>query len=226
MPRAAGKPSRKQDEVTEAHWPASLAVVAALLLYVTLPARLVVGPRWVLPALEATLLVPLILPPRRRHHTDPPWIRGTSIGLIALVNAANVVTLALLASFLVSGGHQDPDLGRELILSALEIWLTNVLIFGLWYWEIDCGGPTGRTRDDLPPPDFLFPQTTQPDFAPAGWRPNFLDYLYVSFTNATAFSPTDTMPLTTGAKALMAVQSFASLLTVGLVAARAVNILS
>jgi uncharacterized membrane protein len=101
-----------------------------------------------------------------------------------------------------------------------------VVAFGLWYWELDRGGPGARTAPTQPPPEFLFPQMTIPDQADRAWRPLFLDYLYVSFTNATAFSPTDTMPMSRRIKALMAVQSLVSFITVGLVAARAVNILS
>ena len=209
----------------EPHWPASLAVVLALALYVTLPDRLILGPRWVLPVLELALLVPLTLHSPRRHHEEASWVRRVSVGLIALVNLANVANLALLAHYLVVGGHQSPDQGRQLIYSSFQIWLTNVLIFGLWYWELDRCGPTGRTRDPLPRPDFMFPQMANPDIAPPGWKPSFLDYSYTSFTNASAFSPTDTMPLTSIAKILMGIQSTASLLTVVLVAARAVNVL-
>jgi hypothetical protein len=108
----------------------------------------------------------------------------------------------------------------------VQIWLTNVIVFGLWYWDLDRGGPIERRRIHHRQPDFLFPQMVTPGAAPEPWCPHFVDYLYVSFTNATAFSPTDTMPLTAWAKLLMMVQSLASLLTVVLVAARAVNILS
>jgi hypothetical protein len=107
----------------------------------------------------------------------------------------------------------------------MQIWFTNVLAFGLWYWEFDRGGPGSRSHVHHREPDFLFPQMANPDAAPKDWCPSFIDYMYVTFTNATAFSPTDTMPLTQWAKLLMAVQSLASLLTVALVAARAVNIL-
>jgi len=116
--------------------------------------------------------------------------------------------------------------GHELIVSSIQIWLTNVIVFGLWYWEVDRGGPRVRCRPDHEEPDFLFPQMVTPDAARPRWTPTFLDYLYVSFTNATAFSPTDTMPLTVIAKMLMAVESVVSLVTVAVVAARAVNILT
>ena len=113
-----------------------------------------------------------------------------------------------------------------LLFAGAVLWLTNVLIFGIWYWELDRGGPARRLAQSNAsrPPDFLFPQMTQPGLAP-GWRPGFVDYLYTSYTNATAFSPTDTMPLSAMAKLLMAIQSLIALTTILLVVARAVNVL-
>ena len=213
----------KHPQQGESRWPATLAVIVALALYLSLPSKLVVGPRWVLPALEAALLVPLVIGAPWRHAAERRIARVGSLGLIALVNLANVISLGLLVSYLVGGGQAG---GRELIISAVEIWLTNVLIFGLWYWEIDRNGPVRRDQANPGLPDFLFPQMANPHIAPANWRPLFIDYLYVSLTNGTAFSPTDTMPLTSRVKALMGLQAMASLITVALVAARAVNILS
>jgi len=211
-------------QLYEPHWPASIAVVAALALQVTLPDALIVGPRWILPVLEMLLLVPLTITKPRRRHSDPPPVRVTSIVLIALVNIANIGSLVLLAHDVISGRQ---IVGRQLVLSSIEIWLTNVLIFGLWYWELDRRGPGARTLPKRFAPDFLFPQMANPEACEvANWRPNFVDYLYTSLTNATAFSPTDTMPLSPRVKALMGVQCIASLITVVLVAARAVNILS
>ena len=113
----------------------------------------------------------------------------------------------------------------ELLASGGSIWLTNIVIFSLWYWDLDRGGPGARAEAKESYPDFIFPQMSDPDYAPRHWHPNFFDYLYVSFTNASAFSPTDVLPLSRWAKMLMLVQSTTSLLTVGLVIARAVNIL-
>jgi uncharacterized membrane protein len=206
----------------ESRWPANLAVIAAVLLYVTLPERLTFGPTWLLPLLEAAVIVPLSIDAPKRHAREELWHRAAAIALIALVNAANVVSLVLLIRGLLQGTRNEAS---ELIFGAGQIWLTNVIVFGLWYWELDRGGPAARCRVDHREPDFLFPQMTSPGVAPPDWFPRFLDYLYVAFTNATAFSPTDTLPLTRWAKVLMAIQSMASLLTVALVAARAVNIL-
>ena len=149
--------------------------------------------------------------------------RRIALVLTSFVSAANAASLALLAHELL---HKSPANGRSLITSGTLIWLTNVIIFGLWYWELDRGGPGLRAEGHDGPPDFLYPQMTDDRIEPISWRPQFLDYLYVSLTNATAFSPTDTMPLTPAAKSTMGLQALVSLVTLGLVVSRAVNILS
>ncbi|MGI9145319.1 MAG: hypothetical protein ACR2IK_02015 [Chloroflexota bacterium] len=206
----------------ESRWPASLAALAAVLLYVTLPERYTIGPAWLLPMLELALLGPLTLAVPTRHARETAAHRAASITLVALVSAANVASLILLVYSLLNGGQRA---GAELFFAAVQIWLTNVIVFGLWYWELDRGGPAARCRTNHRMPDFLFPQMSSPEAAPPKWAPRFLDYLYLGFTNATAFSPTDTLPLTAWAKILMAIQSLTSLITVALVAGRAVNIL-
>jgi uncharacterized membrane protein len=135
---------------------------------------------------------------------------------------ANAVALASMIGALVSGHQQS---GGELLLEAVVIWATNVTVFGLWYWALDRGGPSRRIQPDPPPPDFQFPQMENPDLADPGWYPQLEDYIYVSFTNALAFSPTDAMPLTHPAKRLMMMESATSVVTVVLVVGRAVNIL-
>jgi hypothetical protein len=222
MPEAA-VPQSAPTTLLEPRWPATLAVVSAIGLYVTLPDSLVLGPSWVLPALEAAILLPLTVARPHRNAGESGRSRVAAIVLIALANIGNVASLALLLHLLTSGSHIG---GRTLLFAAIEIYLTNVIIFGLWYWELDSGGPAARLGGRSRYPDFLFPQMNLKGKAPADWRATFLDYLYVSLTNATAFSPTDTMPLTRKAKLLMGVQCLASLLTVALVAGRAVNILT
>jgi uncharacterized membrane protein len=207
----------------ESRIPAALGIFAALALYLLLPNRLTIGPGWVIPALEAAVLVPLVVTNPSHRSRDSGVLRGLSIGLIGLLSVANFTSLGLLIHRLLHGGKAG---GRQLIYSAMAIWVTNVIVFGLWYWELDRGGPLARTRADHRRPDFLFPQMTTPAATDRGWVPNFLDYLYVAFTNATAFSPTDAMPLTPAAKALMLAQSVASVLVIVVVGARAVNILS
>ena len=207
---------------TEPFWQAQAALVAALILYLTLPNKLVVGPRWLMPALELLLIAGLYQDRPRHNRAAAGRERTIVLVLLALVAAANFVSLELLVHYLLKGGKAS---GHQLILSSLVIWLTNVAVFALWYWQLDRGGPDRRVRDEPADVDFLFPQMSEAE--PAGaWRPSFVDYLYVSFTNSTAFSPTDTMPLSARAKLLMMAQAVISIITVLLVAARAVNILS
>jgi hypothetical protein len=206
----------------EPRWPASLAVTAALLLYMTLPGTLTIGPGWVIPALEAALLIPLTVRAPYRRREEVRVIRFASLLLIALVNIAVVASLVLLVHLVLSG---EAVSGRQLIFSGIQIWLTLILVFSLWYWEVDRGGPGIRGEADQADPDFLFPQMATHELGQTEWMPGFVDYLYLSFTNATAFSPTDTMPITETAKVLMGIQGTAAIVTVGLVVARAVNIL-
>jgi uncharacterized membrane protein len=207
----------------EAFWPVQVTVLTAIGLQVGLPERLTVGPTWLVPALEGVLLLGLSMATPRQLEHEHRGRRRTAIALTAFVSAANVFSLVELTHHLLHS--KTPTNGRELIISGMLIWLTNFLIFALWYWEIDRGGPGRRAAGHDGPPDFLFPQMSDDRIEPRFWRPQFVDYLYVSLTNATAFSPTDTMPLTPMAKSIMGVQSIVSLVTLGLVVSRAVNIL-
>lgn len=209
-------------ERNEPRWPASVAVVAALVLYALLPDRFTLGPWWLIPGVEAVLLVPLTFTWPTRHAEETMLARLVSMGLIAVLSFANIFSLLVLIHLLLTRGGIA---GTELLVRSAQIWIVNVLVFALWYWELDRGGPGERMRARHRHPDFLFPQMASPHCTPDAWAPDFVDYAYVAFTNGTAFSPTDTMPLTNWAKLLMMVQSFASLSTVALVAARAVNIL-
>jgi uncharacterized membrane protein len=197
-------------------------VLVAIALQLLLPKRLTAGPRWLRPALEGLLLVGLALSSPRELEHDHRGRRLTAVGLTGLVSAANITSLALLSHQLLH--HGSPN-GRELIVSGALIWLTNVMIFSLWYWQTDRGGAGRRAAGQDGPPDFLFPQMSDDRIEPVNWRPQFIDYLYVSLTNALALSPTDTMPLSPMAKGIMGLQSLVSLVTIGLVIARAVNIL-
>jgi hypothetical protein len=141
--------------VVEPFWEAQLVVLVAVVLYVALPARLTVGPRWLVPSLEGVLLFGLAISTPYLHHTQSPVRRRVSIGLIAIVTAANFAAEALLVHYLLKGGGSG---GRSLVLSAAQIWFTNVAVFGLWFWEIDRGGPHMRTAPEPYAPDFLFPQ--------------------------------------------------------------------
>jgi hypothetical protein len=208
----------------EARWQVALCTAVAIALQVAVPDRLVlVSPSWVLPALEGVMLVCLIIANPHRINRQSRALRWFSLLLAALISFANAWSLWWLAKGLVSG-HQHWDAG-PLLITGGAIWLTNVIVFGLWYWEFDRGGPAARALGINPYPDFQFPQMTSPEMAPPHWEPQFADYLYVAFTNAAAFSPTDTMPLSRWAKLAMTLQSAISIVTVALIVARAVNIL-
>jgi hypothetical protein len=205
------------------YWGPQVVVLTALLLDVALPARLTLGPAWLLPSVEGLLLLGLVLASPHPDLRRSPLRRRLAITLIAIVSAVNTFSVVLLCHYLLLGHVHS---GRELVFSGIALWGTNVLLFGLWYYEMDRGGPVRRALDDDVYPDFLFVQMSDgKEFSASGWKPRLVDYLYTSFTNATAFSPTDTMPLSPAAKWLMAVQSLTALTTIGLVFARAVNIL-
>jgi uncharacterized membrane protein len=227
------------DELGESPlWPA-VALVAAAGLYADLPSRFIVSSgggvfgvvRWVVPALTVLVLVALGVirpagPIERALEWRPEVLRLTRrrlvLGSVALVSAANSASIILLIHLLVNGAQATAS---TLLRAAVHMWVVNVLLFALWYWQLDAGGPITRPTRVHTERDFLFPQQTEPRFADSGWQPQFLDYLYVSFTNATAFSPTDAMPLSRWAKMLMLVQSAISLALAVMVVARAVNIL-
>ncbi len=198
-------------------------MLAAIGLQIGLSERLTVGPSWLVPALEGVLLIGLSMATPRQLEHEHTGRRRAAIALTAFVSAANVFSLVELTHYLLHS--KALNYGQELIVSGMLIWLTNFLIFALWYWELDRGGPGRRAAGHDGPPDFLFPQMSDDRIEPLYWRPRFIDYLYVSLTNATAFSPTDTMPLSPMAKSIMGAQSLVSLVTIGLVVSRAVNIL-
>jgi len=214
----------------EPRWHAALAVVAILLLYVTLPPRIVVGPLWLLPLLVLGILVPLlILSPHR--HREAEWQRAASIAHIAILSVFNVTTVVLFLVQQISSHHRRVFTGEELLLAAVQIWLTNILVYSLWFWEVDGGGPSARCAlsfvQNPQMGDFMWSQSLlDPTLrAKSTWRPRFLDYLFLGFTNATAFSPTDTFPLTARGKVLMMAEALTSLVTIAIVAGRAVNLL-
>jgi hypothetical protein len=203
-------------------WPATLSLLACALLYLVLANRLAVGPKWLLPTLVVLPLIPLSLR-RTRHPAEAKWVRRVTIALIAVVNVVNIASMALLVNHLL---HAHVSNGRELVYSAVVVWATNVIIFGLWFWEIDRGGPMLRGTTLEGNPDIQFPQMENPNLAPANWRPSFIDYLYTAFANGTSFAPADSLPLTARAKVLFGAEAAVSLITIAVVAARAVNILN
>jgi hypothetical protein len=208
------------------------AVVIAIALYALLPGSLLFAPRFLIPALEAVLLVALVITNPRRLTRETRMSRISSLALSAVIVVTNLTSLGLLVHDLVS---KKAESGGPLLLAALQVWATNVIAFALIYWQTDRGGPVARThlkREELPLADFRFSQDENDDNVrevaagssiQSDWIPSFVDYLYVSTTNSSAFSPTDTMPLTSRAKVMMGTQATAALLTSLLVIAKAVG---
>lgn len=202
--------------------PVTLGIAAAIALQLSLPEHLTTTPSWLLPVAEVVLVAGLVLadPGRISRRSTP--LRTASLVLIALITTANAVSAVRLIVGLIEGTETETP--ARLLAAGAAIWLTNVIVFALWYWDLDRGGPAARARGEGLP-DFVFPQMQAPDLTREDWEPEFVDYLYLSFTNATAFSPTDVMPYTRWTKMTMMTQSVISLTTVALVIARAVNIL-
>ena len=201
------------------------AVLAAMLLTLLLPSDLRLGPRWLLPLLEGALLVVLIIGDPGRISKRSSVLRGSSIALVTVLIAQSLWSTARLIEELIVGGPDTNDPG-PLLAAAGIVWVSNNIAFALLYWELDSGGAAERAHALRDHPDLAFPQQMNPDIAPANWRPRFIDYLYLAFTNATAFSPTDAMPLVPWAKIAMTVQAAISLAVLGLVVARAVTVLT
>jgi uncharacterized membrane protein len=206
----------------ESFWPPTTAIVVATLLQASLPER-VGQARWIFVALSIVLLIVIaFVNPRQIENRHRP-LRGVMLAIVAALSLGNAVSGAQLVIDLVNGeGIHDAG---TLLRTGGAIWLTNVIVFSLWYWLFDRGGPYARVHTPDPLPAFMFPQMDKPEFAPPRWRPEYVDYLYLAFTNAMAFSPTDVMPLKHWAKVTMLVQSLVSLMIAILVIARAVNIL-
>ena len=215
---------RNRQYAHEPVWHVQTTMLVAIVLQLLLPDLFVFGSRFVLVAIEILLLIGLSFTTPKERIFQSLSRRLNVFLLIALTGIANSYSLVEVARKLLQSGKVSN--GRELILTAVNIYLTNIIIFGLWYWELDGGGPGKRALAAKHEQDFLFPQNQNESYKHPTWEPNFVDYLYVSSTNGMAFSPTDTMPLSRRAKMLMLLQAIIALVTVGLVAARAVNILN
>jgi hypothetical protein len=221
-----GLPAWRRRTEGELRWPVTITTALAIGLQVAVPDKLVlVSPSWILPVAQGALLVVLVMANPHRIDRQSTAMRSLSLVLGGLLTLANVWSVARLAIGITSG-HLGQNAGQLLITGAV-IWLTNVIVFGLWYWEFDRGGPVARAFNiGNRYPDFQFAQMVSPsEMVPPNWEPAYLDYLYLAFTNASAFSPTDVMPMSRWAKVAMTVQSIISIVTVALVVSRAVNIL-
>jgi len=210
--------------VPEPRWPALIAVLAVGGLHTALPPYLIIGPRWLFLSIILVLLVPTVISYIKEYHL---------LNRVAGFVVTGAVTLGLIVSVVLLIGalpaHKETPI--DLLLSAASLWFTNILVFALWYWRLDAGGPHGRDqRRGHPEGAFLFPQMTMlPEVKSAAdqeeWSPNFVDYLFLAFNTSTAFSPTDAPVLRRWAKLLMMLQSLISLTVIALLAGRAVNIL-
>ena len=222
---AAGAHEGRPSRLGESRWPPALALLTFLALNIGLriwlPSGAPIRVPWLLPTVEVLLLVVLVVGDPARLGPSARWVRPVLVGLVCALVLSALWATGLLVNDLIEGTgvSNSPE---ELLASGGLVWLGNNLSFGLLYWLLDSGGPVARSGQKTPV-DFAFVQHLNPDLAPPGWKPVFLDYLHLGFTNGTAFSPTDTMPLTHTAKYTMVVQSTAALALFGLIVARAVN---
>ena len=210
--------SRSKRIIIIPHWNAILGLVAIGVLYALLPAKVSIGPSWLLLAVEGVFILPFVIARLTRRKVSPVTLRVGSLILLGIVT----LTLAVGIGHLISTLKSDIN-GVALIYSGLLLYCFNILVSALWYWEIDGGGPEKRRQSDHQAADFLFPQ--QMGGYDLNWAPHFFDYLYVAFTGATAFSPTDTMPLSHRAKFLMMVEAILALIIISFVVSRAINII-
>lgn len=208
----------------EPRWPPALAVVVLLVLLSVLPGHIQVFPTWFRFACAAVVLLPMAAVQLSGAH--PRWRLAERWITLLFFLVAVAGALAGLTTLIRSVVQGSADLsGLQLFTSSIAVWVTNVLAFSLLYWQIDRASPEARANDEGVRPDWLFPQAGAPEDSPPGWRPTFVDYLFLGFSTATAFSPTDALPLTPRAKLLMMLESAMSLATIVVVAARAINVL-
>jgi hypothetical protein len=221
------RPQLTTDEpLGESRWPPALALLVVMgftvWIRLWLPGESPIRLPWLVPALEAALLVALVAGNPARLSRRTPWVRRVAVSIVLVLVAGALWATVLLVYDLIRGTGVSQS-ATKLLASGALVWLGNNFSFALLYWLMDSGGPIARARNPTTPVDFAFTQHMSPELAPAGWRPVFLDYLHLGFTNATAFSPTDVMPLSLRAKYLMVIQSTTALALFGLVVARAVN---
>ena len=225
MTTAAPEPEERV--FLEPRWPivATLAffIAISIVLRVAVPDRSSLGPVWLVPAVEVGLVLVLLAADPARVSGHRRWLRRLAIGLVSLLGCAALASTIQLIVDLVEG-TKVTNSASALLASGALIWLGNVLVFSLFYWLLDSGGPLARYRGDRPYPDFAFTQHMSPELAPPGWRTQYADYLILALTTSTAFSPTDVMPMARWAKLTMSLQALIALTVVGLVIARAVNV--
>ena len=202
----------------------ALTLMVAIALPFLLPPRFSLGPRWIIPVVEGIFLVALVVADPGRIDKRSAFVRALSLALVAILVVGAAIATTRLVADLIRGGPETDSPGALIRIGSI-VFAYIIITFSFFYWELDGGGPERRARAAPEFPDLAFPQQLNPHMAKPGWRPEFFDYLYLGFTNATAFSPTDVMPLARWAKLAMAVQATSCLAVLGLVIARAVNIL-
>jgi hypothetical protein len=208
----------------EPRWPVALAILAVILLLVLLPERVRLFPTWVPYVVGIAFIVPMAAVGLSAEKAR--WLRVERTIMLLIILVTGVGTLATLANLIGAMVRRSTEIGGvQLLTSSITVWVTNVLTFSLLYWQLDRGGPEGRANNASMKLDWLFPQAGAAEHAPPDWRPTFVDYLFLGFSTATAFSPTDALPLTSRAKMLMMLESMISLVTIVVVASRAINIL-
>ena len=220
--------TQSENRRADSRWPPVVAVLVFVALNIGLrlwlPTESLIAIPWLVPTVALVLLGVLVLSDPLGVDRRSQWLRRASIGLVLLLVAASLWATCILTDHLVTGAPQTNSAGYLLASGGLVL-VGNNLAFALLYWEFDSGGPVARDSMNRHP-ELAFPQQINPDLAPPGWRPTFIDYLYLGYTNSTAFSPTDVMPMVPWAKSAMALQSTVSLVVIGLVVARAVNVLT
>jgi hypothetical protein len=222
--RRPGSETKGASARAEKRWPMAFTLLLAMVVPLVLSPRFSFGPPWAAPVAEAVLLIAIIAIDRGRIDRWSAPGRALTLGLVAVLVADATVVASRLVVDLVKGG---PETGNptDLLKTGFLVWFYTIIAFAFLYWVLDGGGPETRFLAPREFPELAFPAMLNPGIAPPGWRPEFFDYLYLGFTDATAFSPTDVMPLARWAKLAMTVQAVSSLMILGLVIARAVNIL-
>ena len=202
----------------------AVTLLAAIALFFVLPSTMRAGPSWLIPVAEFAMLVALIVGDPGRIDRRSVGLRRLSLSLVSLLVLGSFWATVALVRALIQGTDPAVNSAGSLLAAGAVVWVSNNIAFSFLYWDVDGGGSAARAHEMPRYPDLAFPQLLNPHIAPPGWRPLFVDYLYLGFTNATAFSPTDVMPLAPWAKIAMALQSVISLTILGLVIARAVNV--
>ena len=220
---------RTQEEIDdrrgESRWPSTVVLLVAIVLPLLLSDRVSLGAKWILPALLALLLVAYMIADPGRIDRQTGTARAIGVGLMAVL-VVGAATQAVVLTVELVGGNKALNSADTLLSSGAMVWLETIIAFSFVYWQVDGGGPAARAHRTPTYPALAFPEHLSPEVAPPDWRPLFLDYLYLSLTNSTALSPTDVMPLRHWAKLTMGVQALISLVVIGLIIARAVNILT